>query len=306
MAKKTYADLQTQRAEIENATIAGENTASRVGQMFEDSIDSLIIPFGSSVGINTYTFTMSPTVASYTDGGLYLVRILDSSTGAVTFNFDSVGAKKVLGTDGEQFTDGYLKDNVDYLVSYNSALDSAVGAFVVINYNAIVGVQDFHITASAFWPRSSNGCSVLTKREMATSLVNIQSLNFDQTTQEFAQVLFRFPKKYNLGTLTYEIEWTSASGAGTVQWGVSGRAYSNDDPLTAALGTAVTVDDTLLAVDDNHTTPVSAAVTLAGTPAVADLIVLQISRNPGSDTLTADAEFLGICLHITTNAANDI
>ena len=40
MSQKSDVDLQTQRAEIEGATVAGENTAARVGQMFEDIIDS--------------------------------------------------------------------------------------------------------------------------------------------------------------------------------------------------------------------------------------------------------------------------
>lgn len=91
------------------------------------------IPFGTTASTNTYTIAATPAVTAYTDGMLLHVRVAASSTGLVTFNFDSVGAKKVLDTDGSQATDGYLKAGVDYIVTYNSALDSAVGAFTVVN-----------------------------------------------------------------------------------------------------------------------------------------------------------------------------
>ena len=42
MSQKTDAQLLTQKTEIKNETVANANTATRVGQMFEDSIDSKI------------------------------------------------------------------------------------------------------------------------------------------------------------------------------------------------------------------------------------------------------------------------
>ena len=97
----------------------------------------------------------------------------------------------------------------------------------------------------------------------------------------------------------------SSSGSGTVQWGISGGAYSNDDALTVAFGTAQTSDDTLIATNDLHISPTTSAITLAGTPADADFLALQISRNPASDTLSGDAKLLGVVLFITTDAAID-
>lgn len=178
----------------------------------------------------------------------------------------------------------------------------ATTAFVTA---ATVGVQDMFVPATAMWPRATGGCADLTKSEMATSIVNIQTLDFDQTTQEFAQFQIVFPRKWNIGTVTAEAYWTAAAGTGTVQFGLSGGAYSNDDALTVALGTAQTMDDTLLAANDLHITPTSSAITLAGTPANTDFLVFQLSRNPASDTLTADAKFLGIMIHITTTKAID-
>lgn len=169
----------------------------------------------------------------------------------------------------------------------------------------VVGVQDLFISAAAMWPRTTNPCADLAKTEMTTSLFNIQSLDFDQTTQEFAQFQIVLPRKYNNGTVTAVFYWTAASGSGDVQWGISGGAYSNDDALTVALGTAQTVDDTLITANDLHITSATSAITLAGTPASADFLAFQISRNPASDTLTADAKLLGVSIRVTTSAAID-
>lgn len=168
-----------------------------------------------------------------------------------------------------------------------------------------IGVQDLFIPAAAMWPRVTNGCSQLTRAEMATSLFNIQSLDFDQTTQEFAQMQLVLPRKWNNATVTFVPYWTATSGSGTVQWGVSLGAYRNDDALTVALGTPQTSDDTLIATNDLHIGPESSAITVAGTLQDSDFLAIQISRNVASDTLSADAKLLGIVLRITIDAAKD-
>lgn len=170
---------------------------------------------------------------------------------------------------------------------------------------SVFGVQDLFISAAAMWPRTTGPCADLAKTEIATSLFNIQSLDFDQTTQEFAQFQIVLPRKWNNGTVTAVFYWTAAAGSGDVQWGISGGAYSNDDALTVALGSAITVDDTLIATNDLHITAATAAITLAGTPADADFLAFQISRNPASDTLSADAKLLGVSIRITTDSAID-
>jgi len=170
----------------------------------------------------------------------------------------------------------------------------------------VIGVQDLFIPAAAMWPRVTSGCSVLTQYEIATSLFNVQGLEFSDTTQQFAQMQIVLPRKYNNSTITAVVYWRPvSSSSGTVQWGISGGAYSNDDALTVALGTAQTVDDTFIATDDLHVTDATSAITLAGTPADADFLAIQISRNPASDTLAVNAILLGISLRVTIDQAKD-
>lgn len=167
-----------------------------------------------------------------------------------------------------------------------------------------VGLQDLWIGAAAMWTKTTSGCATLAKTEMTTSLVNIQSLDFDSSSQEFAQFTIALPRNWDHGTVTAKFYWTAASGSGGVVWGISGGAYSDDDALTVALGTAQTATDTLLAANDLHISPATSAITLAGSPADSDFLAFQISRNPsdGSDTLAVDAKLLGIMLTITTDA----
>lgn len=174
-----------------------------------------------------------------------------------------------------------------------------------ITTSDIVGLQDLYIGAVGMWPTTTGGCAAIAKSELATSLVNIQTLDFDSTTQEFAQFTISLPRNWNNGTVTAKIYWTATSGSGGVVWGISGGAYSDGDLLTVALGTAQTCTDTLIAANDLHISPVSSAITLAGTPADTDFLVIQISRNPAdtSDTLAVDAKLIGIVLTLTTDAA---
>lgn len=257
------------------------------------------------------TGTRLANIIGYASGGISLdgatSTLLQSGTSSINTNTTEAAIITDAGTiilsivTGLVLTDGQVtKTGLKYAAS-----GYATDPLSLMPKEDIVGVQDLFVPSAAMWPRVTGGCSSLTQSEIATSLFNIQSLDFDQTTQEFAQFQLVLPRKWNNGTITAVVYWTAASGTGTVQWGISAGAYSNDDPLTTALGSAQTSDDTLITTNDLHISPATSAITVAGTPADADFLAIQISRNPASDTLNADAKLLGVSFRITTEAAKD-
>lgn len=90
------------------------------------------IPFGTTAGTNTYTSSTTPATAAYVNGMLVHIKIKDASTGASTLDLDSIGGKKIMISPTVQAGNGDLTDEQNYLLSYDSALDAAAGAFIVV------------------------------------------------------------------------------------------------------------------------------------------------------------------------------
>ena len=117
------------------------------------------------------------------------------------------------------------------------------------------------------------------------------------------------PKSWNLGTVTFQAFWSpSNTDTGNALIGLQGVGVANDDTSDIAFGTAIDVTDAGGgAAEDVLVSPVSGAVTIAGTPADDDFTYFQVYRNAaaGGDTFTGDVRLLGIKLFYTTDAAND-
>lgn len=163
------------------------------------------------------------------------------------------------------------------------------------------GATNTWIPASAWIPRSTTGCGV-DSRELGTNLQNFDELLFDAGTNEFAQALIVMPNNYNNGTVNARFYWTASTGSGSVIWGMQGLAFSDDDVLSGAFGTAQTVTDTLLSINDMHITDATSSITLSGTPAANRPIQLQIYRDAAAsgDTLGNDARLLGVQIGYTS------
>lgn len=167
------------------------------------------------------------------------------------------------------------------------------------------GQHTLWIPASAMIPRTTNGAAA-GSAELAVNRINLRTLDFDQTTQEYAQFFVGMPKSWDLGTVQIEFIWTAAGGAGNVIWQGQAVAVSDDDALDAAFGTAVDVTDTLLAANDKHRCR-TGDITPAGSPAAHDTLIFQVSRKAGDagDTHNADAKLIGCKVIYTTNAGDD-
>jgi hypothetical protein len=178
------------------------------------------------------------------------------------------------------------------------------------NGNAVkvAGKETIWIPASAMYGATTNPADAQQVETTATR-PDMKVLDFDASTDEFAQFSVAFPKSWNEGTITYQVYWTPAStNTGNCIFGLQGVSCGDNDTIDIAYGTAINVTDAGIGtVEDQQVTAESSAVTIAGTPAVDQLTYFQLFRdaNAGGDTFSADARVLGIKIFFTTDAAND-
>ena len=197
----------------------------------------------------------------------------------------------------------------DFTSYARTILDDANAAAALATLTARgQGKETIWIPASAMIARTTNGAASGTA-EMTTNKNMVKTLDFDASTQEFAQFEIAMPKSWNNGTVTFQPVWSHASTTTNfgVVWALQAVATSDDDALDVAFGTEQASTDTGGTTNDRYIGPESSAITIAGTPATGDVVQFQIKRNPsdGSDTLAVDARLHGIKLYITTNAATD-
>jgi hypothetical protein len=172
----------------------------------------------------------------------------------------------------------------------------------------ISGLETIWIPAQALYATTTNGADGQSIETTATR-PELKVMDYDAATNEYAQCAIAMPKSWNLGTVTYQAFWTPGNtDTGNVIWSVQGVSIANDATADVVFGTAVeTTDAGGGAVEDVMVGPVSAAVTIAGTPADDYMTFFQVFRNAaaGGDTYTGDARLLGIKLFFTTDSAND-
>lgn len=171
------------------------------------------------------------------------------------------------------------------------------------------GKHAIFISAAAMRPSATGGCAALAAVATSTNQPDLLTLDFDATTEEYAQFSVAMPKSWNEGTITFKAYWSHPSTTTNfgVAWKLQGVAVSDDDAIAAAYGTAVAVTDTGGTTSDLYVTAESSAITIAGTPAAEDMVFFRIFREPsnGSDTMAVDARLHGITLFITTDAETD-
>jgi hypothetical protein len=164
------------------------------------------------------------------------------------------------------------------------------------------------VPAAAMYGATTNPAAAEQVETTATR-PDMKVLDFDASTDEFAQFSVAFPKSWNEGTVTYQVYWTPAStNTGDCIFGLQGVSCGDSDTIDVAYGTAINVTDAGIGtVEDQQVSAESSAVTIAGSPAVDQLTYFQLFRdaNAGGDTFSADARVLGIKLFFTTDAAND-
>lgn len=237
----------------------------------------------------------------------------ESDVGGILLNNDLGGTAEepeVVGLQSDDLpskvANGFLKRNSSNNAWEQVAYGNSANTVCQGNDGRLDRYRTLWVGAGSMIPRTTDGAEA-GSAETATNKIMSDTLDFDGTTQEFAQVAVAMPDEWDRSTVKVKVFWmpaTGASAADTVEWGLKAGAYSNDDALDAALGSEVTVGDAVIAVGDVHVTAASGAVTVGGSPALGDLIVFQVSRNPaGTDDMAEDALLLGIMIQYKESGA---
>lgn len=237
-------------------------------------------------------------------GAARTISSTTASTGLVVTNGDGVSGNPSLTVDVSPLTEETSIDAADFLLGEESG-----GAIRKFNATKIgAGAHTIWIPAGAMIARTTNGCASGTL-EMSTNKQMVKTCDYDTTTQEFAQFSIQMPKSWDEGTITAKVVWSHAATVTNfgVVWALECYAYSDDDPLDSAWGTAQQIADTGGTTNDLYRTSATPAITCGGSPSAEDVTYWQIKRVPadGSDTMAVDARLHGVMLTYTTDANTD-
>lgn len=262
-------------------------------------------PPGSGVELAVGNFILSATAPSFDSakGGYYHPTSTDQRAIA-TFTTDG---------DGYVPTTGFImydpvprpsaSDTYAGIMELATNAETAAGTatdkvLTPSNLAAVYQYQTLYIPASAMTPATTNGAAA-GKAETSSNKLNMNYLAFDTTTEEMAHFQLAMPEGWDRSTIKAKFFWSSAtsSTAGdTVEWELACVAISDNDALDAAVGTSQVISDTLLADNggDLQVSGATPALTVGGTPALADMVHCRVSRNVGgTDDMTEDAWLFG-------------
>lgn len=194
----------------------------------------------------------------------------------------------------------------------NGALDELAARMVAAeaaSAGSSIGKHAVWVAAGSITPSATGGCAALATIASASNQPDIQTLDFDATTQEYAQFSIHMPSSWNEGTITFKPVWSHAATTTNfgVVWDLQAVSVSDDDGIAVAFGTAQTSTDTGGTTNDVYIGPESSAITVGGTPAAGDMVFFRLSRvtGNGSDTMAIDARLHGITVFMTTDAGTD-
>ena len=290
-----------------------------------------IASYGSTNAILVYKITGAVTSAS-TNSKVAVTHILTVGT---LSDGDSIGLTFVpSGSDGEGSGDleasnnlsdvasaatafgnlkqaasttatGVVEIATDAETNTGSATDKVITPANLTQRAMLQGLHSMWIPAGSMIPQITNGPSSGLFESSSNDIMS-RTLDFNTSTDELAQFTVVMPKSWNEGTVTFRAYWTAASGSGTVLWSYAGGSFADSLALDTALGSeAVTAADTLLTALDVHVSAVSAACTIANSPAAGGLVIIRVRRDVSGDNLGVDAKLLGVQMFYTADAGKE-
>ena len=184
----------------------------------------------------------------------------------------ATGSGPILAAISTSATDSNIDLNINPLGT--GVLKSGTAAVKV------AGTETIFIPAQAMFGTTTNGAESAAVETTAIR-PELKVLDFDASTNEYAQFSIAMPKSWNLGTVTYQVFWSpSNTNTDGCIFALQGLSCTEGDTADAVFGTAVEVeDDGIGTVEDVQMSAVSGAVTIAGSPADNDYTFFQLFRN---------------------------
>ena len=249
---------------------------------------SVVLQAGAQVG---------DTIQVITHGTVNLISHIPDAA------IDMNGLELILDADADTSIHADTDDQIDFKVG---GVDSFSLTATGVSGVAVVGKQTMWVPATAMNPTVSNGCSAITAVETTSGRPDLQVLDFDKDSDEFAQFSVAFPKAWNAGTVTFQVYWAGIAATSDVDWMVDAVAVSNNTTIDIAYGTAVVVTDNAQgAVEELNVSAESGAVTIAGSPGDDEVVFFRIGRDVSGDAMAGDARLLGVKIFFTTDALTD-
>ena len=235
----------------------------------------------SGLGAGVATFVVTPSGSNLATA---LTSALPASKGGTGLTALGTGVATALGNATNGASGLVTLDGSSKLPAVDGSQLTGISA----------GSKTIWIPAAAMIPRSTNGPAV-NSTESSTNKVNYDTLDFDPSTNQFAQYAVTMPSNYSGGTVTAKFVWCADSGSGDVVWGCSGYAFTDGTTIDTAQGTAQTATDTLQA-SKFCVSPATSAITIGGSPAANAPVIFEIYRSAtaGGDTLGTNGRLVGV------------
>lgn len=163
---------------------------------------------------------------------------------------------------------------------------------------------------AGLWEISAGDHATHESSAWATNGISKGHYSFSGATTECVECSIFWEPGWSSTSLKYLVKWTGDTGASagdTVEWELSAKWENNDNAIDAALGSAVELNDTLLANNDGdvHATGLSGTVTPSGSYSVGADLHLQLCRDhDGSDTMTEHAKMFRVVIQSQQNQQN--
>jgi len=173
---------------------------------------------------------------------------------------------------------------------------SSSGYYIGTNY------RSFYIAAAGMTPSITNGAAAATVEKpgvagTGNTFHTIDYLSFDHLVNEYANFQVAMPDEWDQGSIKAKFYWQAADTLGTVghddvNWGVNATSLQNQDLMSGAASTFVTVADKTIANPEKlHITAPTSEITVAGTHKSSSLVFFRVQRDAATP-LAATTHYL--------------